>query len=113
MLSAETRQRLAAAQAQLVNGLMGQGPALPGFHPDRVRASAESLARKRQRAVARAWPALTRALAEAFAGRFATYAETTPLPREGGPLADGRAFARFLAAAKELPDAGKLEALAV
>jgi hypothetical protein len=36
-----------------------------------------------------------------------------PIPREGGPLADGRAFVRDLAARRPLPDAVRLQALAV
>jgi hypothetical protein len=64
-------------------------------------------------AVARIFPALAEALGERFQEKFAAFATRTPLPRDGGPLADGFAFARSLADAGELPDQGKLEALAV
>jgi hypothetical protein len=113
MASADEDTQRAALEAQLVRALTGQGEPPEGFDPARVQAAAEALARKRARAVARAWPALTRALADSYGKRFAAFAATRPVPREGGPLADGRAFARWLAAAGELPDPGRLEALAV
>jgi hypothetical protein len=113
MLSAEARQRLAESQAELVQGLTGRGPLPAGFDQERVRTAAEALVRKRMRSAARACPALHRALGEKFALHFEEYAASAPLPREGGPLADGRAFIHFLAGRGELPDAGRLEALAV
>src|SRR5262249_22125644 len=102
MLSAETRRRLADSQAELVQGLTGRGPLPAGFDQERVRIAAEALARKRLRSAARAWPALHRALGEKFAPHFEEYAASAPLPREGGPLADGRAFVQFLAGRGEL-----------
>jgi hypothetical protein len=110
---AENRRRLAAEQGRLLRALAGEGPAPAGFDPSRLRASAAALRRKRARAAARAWPGLARALGEEFETRFTDFAARTPLPREGGPLADGRAFAAELAARGELPDEGRLEALAV
>jgi hypothetical protein len=112
-LSAEVRARLAAEQAALVAALVGGDGAPPGFEAARLRLAAAALARKRARAAARAWPGLARALGERFGGLFAAYAGAAPLPREGGPLADGRAFARWLAARDELPEAGRLQALLV
>jgi hypothetical protein len=83
------------------------------FDASRIQAAADALARKRARAVARAWPALQRALGPCFLIRFAAFAATASIPRLGGPLADGRAFARYLALRGELPDEGRLEAMAV
>jgi hypothetical protein len=94
----EARARLAARQAELVRALTGQGGAPPGFVGDRLRAAATSLERKRKREVALAWPALTAALGRDFGPRFRAFAACTPLPASGGPFADGRAFARTLAA---------------
>jgi hypothetical protein len=111
--SAKARAQLAAQQAVLVNALMVHGEPPPDFDAARLRAAAASLARKRARATARAWPGLARALGRRFGGLFAAYAEAAALPRQGGPLADGRAFARWLAARGELPEAGLLQALAV
>jgi hypothetical protein len=54
---AAVRERLAAEQAALVRALVDGGPVPAGFDPDRVRATAAALARKRAHEVARAWPA--------------------------------------------------------
>jgi hypothetical protein len=112
-LSPEARSRLAAEQAALVNALVAHGEPPANFDALQLRTAAASLARKRAGAAARAWPALTRALGRQFGGLFAAYAEAATLPREGGPIADGRTFARWLAARGELPDAGRIEILAV
>lgn len=112
-LSAEARARLAAEQAALVAALVGRGAPPEGFDARRVGLAAASLAWKRARAAARAWPGLARALGGRFGKVFAAYAGAAPLPRQGGPLADGRAFARWLAARGKLPEAGRLQALAV
>jgi hypothetical protein len=93
----DARARLAARQAEVVRALTGQGDAPQGFAPERLRAAAASLEKKRLREVALAWPALVRALGEDFEPRFRSFAARMPLPAAGGPLADGRAFARTLA----------------
>lgn len=112
-LSAEARVRLASEQAALVAALVAGGEAPAGFDAARLAAAAASLARKRARAVARAWPGLAKGLGDRFGTWFAPYAAVIPLPREGAALADGRAFTRWLAARGELPEAGRLQALAV
>jgi hypothetical protein len=112
-MSAETRARLAAQQADLVAALTGRGEGPAGFDSERLRVVASALTTKRLRAVGRAWPDLATELGDRFAEVFRRYAQTHPLPHLGGPLADGRAFARFLAANHELPDAGRSQALAV
>ena len=111
--SAKARAQLAAQQAVLVRALTTRGEPPPHFDAARLRAAAASLARKRARQAARAWPGLARALGRRFDGLFAAYAEAATLPRQGGPLADGRAFAHWLAARGELPQSGRLQALAV
>jgi hypothetical protein len=113
MPSSDARRRLEEEQARLLRALAGHAAPPEEFDAARVRAAAEALAHKRARALARAWPGLARALGENFAGRFAAFAAVTPLPRAGGPLADGRAFAAHLVDRGGLPDAGRLEALAV
>jgi hypothetical protein len=112
-MPAEAQARLADQQAQLVSALQGAGAAPAGFDERSLYATAASLAAKRRRSVARAWPALSEALGDRFDERFQSFAAISPLPSAGGPLADGRAFARWLAAAGELPDAGRLQALHV
>jgi hypothetical protein len=113
MPSAELRRQLAEGQARLVEALTRSGEVPEGFDGQRLRAAAEVLLRKRTREAARAWPALARALGESFDEKFRDFASRVPLPREGGPLADGRAFVADLAARGELPDEGRLEALGV
>jgi hypothetical protein len=112
-MSAEARSRLATMQAQLASALACQSPPPVGFDAERIQAAAAALATKRQRAVARAWPGLTEALGDCFGELFRAYARTTALPRVGGPLADGRAFVRFVAGARELPEGIRIQALAV
>ena len=112
-MSTEARARLAARQAELVRALAGQRPTPTGFEGDRVQAAAAALAAKRRGAVARAWPHLPVALGEHFAAHFDAYALVTALPSVGGPLADGRAFLRWLAAYGNCPSACVLPALAV
>lgn len=104
---------LTAQQTELVRALTGQAPPPAGFAAERLQAAAQALARKRARAAARAWPALAAVLGDAFTARFAEYAARTPLPSEGGPLADSRAFAAFLAGHNALPPAGRREAFLV
>jgi len=104
---AEPRARLAARQAELIRALYG-GPPAKGLDARMVAITSASLADKRARAVARAWPALTRGLGTAFAERFAAYARLTP-PPGGGGLADGLAFSRVLARERHLPDEARIE----
>jgi hypothetical protein len=112
-MSAEARTKLAAMQAELVFALAGRAAPPPGFDADRVRAVSMALAAKRRGAVARAWPGLPQALGSQFADRFDLFATRTPLPVNGGPRADGRAFLRWLAARGEMPEACRLQALTV
>jgi hypothetical protein len=112
-MSADARARLAAQQAQLLLALAGHGQPPPACDTARLRATAEALASKRAQAVARVWPGLAQGLGARFRECFDEFAAAVPLPHEGGPLADGRAFARVLARRGDLSDAGRLEALAV
>jgi len=101
-MTAEQRARLAARQAELISALYG-GPPAPGLDPQMVSVTSAALARKRARAVARAWPALARGLEADFARLFTAYARATP-PPDAGALADGLAFSRTLAREQPLPD---------
>lgn len=109
----QSRRQLADMQTRLVFALTGRADVPAGFNPGRILVAAIGLARKRRRAVAHAWPRLTRAIGAVFEEQFTRYADVFPLPSDGGALADGRAFARWLAQQDALPDAGRLEALAV
>jgi hypothetical protein len=112
-MSSDARTRLAARLAELVRALMHGGEPAAAWDAARLRATVEALAAKRAQAVARAWPGLAAGLGERFRPHFERFAARVPLPHVGGPLADGRAFARQLARLGELSDAGRLEALAV
>jgi hypothetical protein len=113
MSAPEARARLAQAQAELLRALTTGGAPPPGFDTAQLGVAAAALAAKRRREAAHAWPALVAALGPCFAPLFADFASRVPLPVHGGPLADGRAFARDLQARGALPDAGRLEALLV
>lgn len=113
MLSSEDLTALAQAQAALVRSLTIAAPAPAGFDPQLVSLSAHALFKKRVRTVARIWPQLVAALGEHYEERFQQYALKHPLPRHGGPLADGRFFARHLDEIHALPEAGRWEAFTV
>ncbi|MES2889767.1 MAG: hypothetical protein V4739_17365 [Pseudomonadota bacterium] len=100
-------------QAALMAALSGQGPMAAGWDADRVRATAVALVHKRSRSVARTWPSLKAMLVDDYVACFARYASQHPLPREGGALADGRAFARWLAPLNDWSDAVHRQALQV
>jgi hypothetical protein len=108
-MTAEPRARLAARQAELISALYGGQPA-EGLDARLVTLTSDSLARKRARAVARAWPALARALGPGLADQFAAFARVTP-PPEGGALADGLAFSQEIAHQRPLPDDARIEGM--
>lgn len=113
MSSTEVQETLADKQESLVRALTGQGPPPAGFDGERIAATATSLIRKRMRTVARVWPALAEVLGREFPEKFAAYARSTPLPLEGGPLADGHVFARYLSHRGAFPDAARRELIAI
>src|SRR5215831_12851456 len=83
-----------------------------GRDDTRHRDSGMTLAEQQAaRAAAQAWPGVRAMLGDDFRNRFAAYASTTSLPQDGGPLADGRAFVRYLAARMPLSDDVTLHAL--
>jgi hypothetical protein len=108
-MTAEPRARLAARQAELISALYGGSPA-EGLDARLVTLTSDSLARKRARAVARAWPALARALGPGLADQFTAFARVTP-PPEGGALADGLAFSQVIARERRLPDDARIEGM--
>ena len=103
------RARLAVQQAELIETLQAVSPgSQPRFDAARLDATRASLARKRARAVARAWPDLARELGRGFDSVFAGFTATNPQVER--PLDDGRAFAKWLGA--RLPRGARLERLA-
>jgi hypothetical protein len=113
MSTFEARKQLDEQQAELMRALTTLDQPPQGFNPERLVASALSLHRKRFRVAARVWPRLFAALGNDAELLFAEYASLTPLPAEGGPLADGRGFAVFLDRKNRLPDDGRVESLVV
>lgn len=102
------------SQAALMAALAGRGPVPPGFDADRIRASADMLARKRAHALAQAWPCLALMLGSDFQAHFAAYARETTLVAQGGSLADGRLFVQWLeTAGLPLTDEVRLKAFGV
>ena len=106
----KVREKLAIQQSALVASLTGLETPPPGFDAARLQAAADALARKRRRAVAKAWPMLTEALGASFLSCFDVFASTALLPADGA-LPDGRNFARWLAHRQPLPDAARMEVL--
>jgi hypothetical protein len=113
MPSSEQRQRLAVEQAGLMRALAGQADAPAGFDAARVRVAADSLLSKRMQSVARTWPVLAESLGDRYAEHFRAYGTRHALPSEGGPLADGYAFARHLQSERLFPGAARGELLTV
>jgi hypothetical protein len=107
----DARQRLAAAQAELVRALVSAGPIPAGFDASRIRATARSLVNKRRQALARAWPALVHGVGDGFLERFNAFAADHPLPVSANSLADGRAFLAWLDSQEALNDVLRVEAM--
>jgi hypothetical protein len=111
--NADQYERLAADQAALLAALTAQGEPPRGFDAVRLQAAADSLAKKRARAAARAWPGLAESLGSSYRAHFLDYAVLATLPRDGGSLADARAFARFLESRGGVSDEIRQQTLSV
>jgi len=106
------REAYAARQAHLLDALLRGHEPPEGFDAAQAGAAGSALRRKRGRAVALAWPALTLELGDAFADRFDPYARAVDAPASGSPLEDGLGFARALALdARGLGDDARVELL--
>jgi hypothetical protein len=86
------RDRLAAAQAELLRALLSDGDVPSGFDEDRVRIEKRALLNKRRGIVERLRPDVAAELGERFRPLFDTYA--TAHPKEDGTRFRGDA-ARF------------------
>jgi hypothetical protein len=107
-----SRADLARRQAELVSALVGGDAPPPGFDEARLRTASAALRSKRAHAIAKAWPRLARALGSEFAAAVERHLRSWPSGPASGPLGDGRALARALAAEGRLPWEGRLELLA-
>jgi hypothetical protein len=102
----DRRARLAAREAALVRALHG-GPIPPGLDENMIRLTADALARKRARQVAKTLPALARDLGPEYQPRFEEFAQSNP-PRESA-RADGVAFGGYAARRRGLSDDARVE----
>ena len=109
----EARARLAAEQRALIRALVQNADVPDGVDADNAAAAAQSLYLKRRNGVGHAWPGLMDLASDEFDALFRDFAMSTSLPADGGPLADGRAFAAYLAQCKALTDDVMLELLHV
>ncbi len=89
------RAGLARRQAELLDALVGGGPAPAGFDRAQVGVQARGLAAKRGDTVARVAPELPRVLGAEYSPLFLRYARLGP--PVGGHRADARAFAAWAA----------------
>ena len=110
-VSAPERAVYAAHQAQLLDALLHGDNPPQGFAAAQADAAGRALRGKRARAVARAWPALAIDLGDTFGAHFDVFARATDPPSTAGPLADGLAFARSIAAKTRLGDEARAELL--
>jgi hypothetical protein len=112
-MPSDLRSNVASEQQTFLAALVSNTEAPSGADQAKFAAAKEALLRKRVRSVAKSWPGLARDLGESFFEEFRAFAEVEPLPQQGGPLADGLAFARRWARANSLSEAARLEVLAV
>jgi hypothetical protein len=110
-VSAADRTGYAARQARLLDALLRGDEYPDGFVAAQADAAGRSLRRKRARAVARTWPALTLDLGDGFDARFDAFARAGDAPAPGDPLRDGVAFARWHARDTRLGDDARAELL--
>ncbi|WP_433270461.1 hypothetical protein ACQPZF_09840 [Actinosynnema sp. CS-041913] len=97
------RDRLAAAQAELLHALLGNGKPPEGFDPDRLRVEARALLNKRRGIVAMLRPDVADALGDRFRPLFADYARAHPRRAGSRAREDAAAFAEWAVAQGELP----------
>ncbi|GAA1342894.1 hypothetical protein GCM10009660_30800 [Catellatospora bangladeshensis] len=97
------RDRLAAAQAELLRALLGDGEPPAGFDPDRLRVEARALLNKRRGIVAALRPEVADALGERLRPLFDGYARAHPRRAGSRAREDAAAFAEWAVARGELP----------
>jgi len=101
-----SRADLACQQAALVAALVAGADVPAGFDPDRVRATATALLRKRAGEVAAHWPVLAGSYGPLWIREYGRWARARPTR---GALRDGWDFARWSAASGGLGPAAATE----
>lgn len=99
------RERLAAAQAELLRAVLADGATPAGFDERRLRVEARSLLAKRRGIVAMLDPAVADALGERFRPLFDSYAPVHPRRSGSRAREDAAAFAEWARERGELPRA--------
>ncbi|MEU3649046.1 hypothetical protein AB0E59_37120 [Lentzea sp. NPDC034063] len=96
------RERLASRQAELLNALLGNGPAPAGFDEQRLAVERRALLSKRRGIVRMLGPAVADELGDRFRPLFDAYA--VEHPRRAGSRAreDAASFAEWCRASGEL-----------
>ncbi len=95
MTDHQRRAGLAARQAELLDALVGGGPAPEGFERDRLWAQARALVAKRRAVLSKQHPELAEHLGERFVPLFQEFCDQQP--PNTAPGADARAFREWLA----------------
>lgn len=95
------RDRLAAAQAELLEALLSNGPVPAGFAPDRIEVERRALLNKRRGIVAALRPEVAAGLGDRFRPLFADYAREHPKRVGTRFREDAAAFAEWAAARGE------------
>ncbi|MGQ0837892.1 hypothetical protein [Actinokineospora sp.] len=91
------RERLAAAQADLLRALLADGQPPPGFDQNALRTEAAALLAKRRRVAAQLAPDLAGELGKRFGPLFDEYARAHPRRDGSRAREDAAAFDRWLA----------------
>ncbi|SDM87267.1 hypothetical protein [Allokutzneria albata] len=97
------RERVAAAQAELLRALLANGGAPEGFDAERLAVQSKSLLAKRTRVMAAVRPDLAEALGDRFRELFHSYAKENPRPTGVGYRADAESFTTWLHTHGHLP----------
>lgn len=96
------RDRLAAAQRELLDALLANGPVPAGFAPERIEAERRALLNKRRNIVAVLRPDVAAELGDRFRPLFADYARQHPKRADVRFREDAAAFAAWAAELGEL-----------
>ncbi|MCP3804536.1 hypothetical protein NLX83_35230 [Allokutzneria sp. A3M-2-11 16] len=97
------RDRVAAAQAELLRALLADGTPPEGFDTERLALQSRSLLAKRTRVMASVRPDLAEALGDRFRDLFHAYAKENPRPTGIGYRADSETFTTWLHERDHLP----------
>lgn len=97
------RERLAAAQAELLRAVLAGGAVPAGFDERQLRIESRSLLAKRRGIVAMLDPEVADALGDRFRPLFDTYAHAHPRRSGSRAREDAEAFARWAREQGELP----------